>query len=66
MIICTPLKVLNTPRFGVFQTYEYMTGNPSALTNFVDKFMGTIRFENNNYAAIMGYGDLYLGRKSNY
>ncbi|GJT83001.1 retrovirus-related pol polyprotein from transposon TNT 1-94 [Tanacetum coccineum] len=38
-----------------------MTGNRSQLINFVSKFLGTVRFGNDNIARIMGYGDYQLG-----
>ncbi|GJR01199.1 retrovirus-related pol polyprotein from transposon TNT 1-94 [Tanacetum coccineum] len=38
-----------------------MTGNLQLLRNFVVKFMGTIRFENDHFAAITGYGDYVQG-----
>ncbi|GJZ96332.1 retrovirus-related pol polyprotein from transposon TNT 1-94 [Tanacetum coccineum] len=38
-----------------------MTGNRSQLMNFVSKFLGTVRFENDQIARIMGYGDYQLG-----
>ncbi|GKC32944.1 retrovirus-related pol polyprotein from transposon TNT 1-94 [Tanacetum coccineum] len=38
-----------------------MTGNCSQLMNFVNKFLGTIRFRNDQIAKIMGYGDYQLG-----
>ncbi|GJU23670.1 integrase, catalytic region, zinc finger, CCHC-type containing protein [Tanacetum coccineum] len=34
-----------------------MTGDRTLLENFVEKFMGTIRFGNDHFAAITGYGD---------
>ncbi|GJX96057.1 retrovirus-related pol polyprotein from transposon TNT 1-94 [Tanacetum coccineum] len=34
-----------------------MTGDRSLLRNFIEKFMGTVRFGNDNFAAITGYGD---------
>nr|GEY64396.1 hypothetical protein [Tanacetum cinerariifolium] len=34
-----------------------MTGDRSRLKNFVKKFIGTVRFENDHFGAIMGYGD---------
>ncbi|GJY67677.1 retrovirus-related pol polyprotein from transposon TNT 1-94 [Tanacetum coccineum] len=34
-----------------------MTGNRSQLMNFVSKFLGTVRFENDHIARIMGFGD---------
>ncbi|GJT30805.1 hypothetical protein Tco_0911080 [Tanacetum coccineum] len=36
---------------------KHMTGNSSWLKNFVKKFIGTVRFENDHFGAIMGYGD---------
>ncbi|GKA45575.1 retrovirus-related pol polyprotein from transposon TNT 1-94 [Tanacetum coccineum] len=38
-----------------------MTGNHSQLMNFVNKFLGTIRFRNDHIARIMRYGDYQLG-----
>nr|GEU71910.1 retrovirus-related Pol polyprotein from transposon TNT 1-94 [Tanacetum cinerariifolium] len=38
-----------------------MTRNHSQLMNFVSKFMGTVRFRNDQIARIMGYGDYQLG-----
>ncbi|GJZ60066.1 hypothetical protein Tco_0615882 [Tanacetum coccineum] len=40
---------------------KHMTGNCSQLMNFVSKFLGTVRFGNNQIARIMGYGDYHLG-----
>nr|GFA76481.1 retrovirus-related Pol polyprotein from transposon TNT 1-94 [Tanacetum cinerariifolium] len=36
-------------------------GNLKLLINFVWKFMGTVRFENDHVAAILGFGDLQWG-----
>nr|GEX11300.1 hypothetical protein [Tanacetum cinerariifolium] len=38
----------------------HMTGNRALLTNFVEKFFGTVRFGNNDFAVIAGYGDLVI------
>nr|GEY05539.1 hypothetical protein [Tanacetum cinerariifolium] len=38
-----------------------MTGNRAPLTNFVEKFLGTVRFGNNDLAVIAGYGDVVIG-----
>ncbi|GJV49987.1 retrovirus-related pol polyprotein from transposon TNT 1-94 [Tanacetum coccineum] len=38
-----------------------MTGNRYQLMNFVSKFLGTVRFENDQIVRIMGYGDYQLG-----
>nr|GFB28490.1 putative ribonuclease H-like domain-containing protein [Tanacetum cinerariifolium] len=37
-----------------------MTGNRALLTNFVEKFLRTVRFGNNDFAVIAGYGDVGL------
>ncbi|GJS58479.1 retrovirus-related pol polyprotein from transposon TNT 1-94 [Tanacetum coccineum] len=38
-----------------------MTGDRSRLRNFVKKFIGTVRFRNDQFGAIMGYGDYVIG-----
>ncbi|GKC05017.1 retrovirus-related pol polyprotein from transposon TNT 1-94 [Tanacetum coccineum] len=38
-----------------------MTGNLKLPTNFVEKFLGTVKFENDQIAPILGYGDLVQG-----
>ncbi|GKD95247.1 hypothetical protein Tco_1375084 [Tanacetum coccineum] len=40
---------------------KHMTGNRSQLINFVSKFLGTVRFGNDQIAKRMGYGDYQLG-----
>ncbi|GKA85363.1 retrovirus-related pol polyprotein from transposon TNT 1-94 [Tanacetum coccineum] len=40
---------------------KHMTGNRSQLMNFVSKFLGTVRFGNDNIARIMVYGYYQLG-----
>ncbi|GJV60100.1 retrovirus-related pol polyprotein from transposon TNT 1-94 [Tanacetum coccineum] len=40
---------------------NHMTGNRSRLRNFVKKFIGTVRFRNDHFGAIMGYGDYVIG-----
>nr|GEV85482.1 hypothetical protein [Tanacetum cinerariifolium] len=37
---------------------KHMTENLQLLINFVWKFLGTVRFENEHVAAILGFGDL--------
>ncbi|GJU33893.1 retrovirus-related pol polyprotein from transposon TNT 1-94 [Tanacetum coccineum] len=37
-----------------------MTGNRSRLRNFMKKFIGTIRFRNDHFGAIMGYADYMI------
>nr|GFB04287.1 integrase, catalytic region, zinc finger, CCHC-type, peptidase aspartic, catalytic [Tanacetum cinerariifolium] len=39
----------------------HMTGNRALLTNFVKKFLRTVRFGNNDFAVIAGYGDVVIG-----
>ncbi|GJZ98943.1 hypothetical protein Tco_0671494, partial [Tanacetum coccineum] len=39
----------------------HMTGDQSLLKIFVEKFMGTIRFRNDHFAAITCYGDYVQG-----
>ncbi|GJZ63818.1 retrovirus-related pol polyprotein from transposon TNT 1-94 [Tanacetum coccineum] len=40
---------------------KQMTGNLKLLTNFVEKFLGTVKFGNDQIAPILGYGDLVQG-----
>nr|GFC31771.1 integrase, catalytic region, zinc finger, CCHC-type, peptidase aspartic, catalytic [Tanacetum cinerariifolium] len=39
---------------------KHMTGDRSWLMNFVKKFIGTVRFGNDHFGAIMGYGDYVI------
>ncbi|GJU67317.1 retrovirus-related pol polyprotein from transposon TNT 1-94 [Tanacetum coccineum] len=39
---------------------KHMTRNRSQLTNFVNKFLGTVKFGNDQIAKIMGYGDYQI------
>nr|GEV94713.1 integrase, catalytic region, zinc finger, CCHC-type, peptidase aspartic, catalytic [Tanacetum cinerariifolium] len=38
-----------------------MMGNRALLTNFVETFLRTVRFGNNDFAVIAGYGDVVIG-----
>ncbi|GJU43048.1 retrovirus-related pol polyprotein from transposon TNT 1-94 [Tanacetum coccineum] len=40
---------------------KHMTSNLKLLCNFVEKFMGTVHFGNDQFALILGYGDLNQG-----
>nr|GEY93569.1 integrase, catalytic region, zinc finger, CCHC-type, peptidase aspartic, catalytic [Tanacetum cinerariifolium] len=40
---------------------NHMTGNRALLTNFVEKFLETVRFGNNDFTVIAGYRDLVIG-----
>nr|GFB38255.1 putative ribonuclease H-like domain-containing protein [Tanacetum cinerariifolium] len=39
---------------------KHMIGNLKLLINFVEKFLGTVKFRNDQIAPILGYGDLTL------
>ncbi|GJY36253.1 integrase, catalytic region, zinc finger, CCHC-type containing protein [Tanacetum coccineum] len=39
---------------------KHMTGDRSRLRNFVKKFIETVRFRNDHFGAIMGYGDYVI------
>nr|GEY70850.1 hypothetical protein [Tanacetum cinerariifolium] len=41
---------------------KHMTGDHSRLLNFMKKFIGTVRFENDHFGAIMGYRDYVIGK----
>ncbi|GJT54915.1 retrovirus-related pol polyprotein from transposon TNT 1-94 [Tanacetum coccineum] len=40
---------------------KHMTGDRSRLRNFMKKFIGMVRFGNDHFGAIMGYGDYVIG-----
>ncbi|GJY41366.1 hypothetical protein Tco_0428636 [Tanacetum coccineum] len=40
---------------------KHMIGNLTLLINFIEKFMGTVRFENDHFATITRYGDYIQG-----
>ncbi|GJS35305.1 retrovirus-related pol polyprotein from transposon TNT 1-94 [Tanacetum coccineum] len=40
---------------------KHITGDRSRLRNFMKKFIGTVRFGNDHFGAIMGYGDYVIG-----
>nr|GEX24515.1 retrovirus-related Pol polyprotein from transposon TNT 1-94 [Tanacetum cinerariifolium] len=44
---------------------KHMTGNLKLLCNFVEKFLATVRFSNDQFAPILGYGDLVQGNVIN-
>ncbi|GKF78835.1 hypothetical protein Tco_0234403 [Tanacetum coccineum] len=39
---------------------KHMTGNRSKLKNFMEKFIGSVRFGNDHLGAIMGYVEIIL------
>nr|GEZ72193.1 integrase, catalytic region, zinc finger, CCHC-type, peptidase aspartic, catalytic [Tanacetum cinerariifolium] len=54
------LNPLNTSLDYACNCSKHMTGDRSQLTNFVDKFLGTLKFSNDYVAKIMGYGDYQI------
>ncbi|GJV08664.1 retrovirus-related pol polyprotein from transposon TNT 1-94 [Tanacetum coccineum] len=40
---------------------KHITGDRSQLTNFISKFLGRVKFGNDQVAKIMGYGDYQIG-----
>ncbi|GJT72894.1 retrovirus-related pol polyprotein from transposon TNT 1-94 [Tanacetum coccineum] len=40
---------------------KHMTGNLKLLSNFVEQFLCTVKFRNDQIASILGYGDLVQG-----
>ncbi|GJS36817.1 retrovirus-related pol polyprotein from transposon TNT 1-94 [Tanacetum coccineum] len=44
---------------------KHMTRNLKLLSNFVEKFLGTVKFRNDQIAPILGYGDLVQGTITN-
>ncbi|GJV42003.1 retrovirus-related pol polyprotein from transposon TNT 1-94 [Tanacetum coccineum] len=51
----------NHPIHGQLECTKHMTGNLKLLCNFVEKYLGTVRFRNDQFALIIGYGDLVQG-----
>ncbi|GJU47291.1 retrovirus-related pol polyprotein from transposon TNT 1-94 [Tanacetum coccineum] len=60
-------KAVNDPVVQIILWYldsgcsRHMTGDRSKLINYVEKFIGTVRFGNDQFAAIVGYGDYKFG-----
>nr|GEV26110.1 retrovirus-related Pol polyprotein from transposon TNT 1-94 [Tanacetum cinerariifolium] len=40
---------------------KHMTGNLTLLCNFIEKYLATVHFGNDQFAPILGYGDLVQG-----
>ncbi|GJU89021.1 retrovirus-related pol polyprotein from transposon TNT 1-94, partial [Tanacetum coccineum] len=40
---------------------KHMTGNLTLLCNFIEEYLGTVRFGNDQFSPILGYGDLVQG-----
>ncbi|GJU73677.1 retrovirus-related pol polyprotein from transposon TNT 1-94 [Tanacetum coccineum] len=64
---CPLTRIISTKVVQIILWYmdsgcsKHMIGKRSQLINFVEKFMGTVRFGNDQIAKIMGYGDYQLG-----
>nr|GEV12666.1 retrovirus-related Pol polyprotein from transposon TNT 1-94 [Tanacetum cinerariifolium] len=55
-------KIVQLILFIVDSGYmKHMTGNLNLLSNFIETFLGTVRFGNDQFAPILGYGDLVQG-----
>ncbi|GKF12493.1 hypothetical protein Tco_0050419 [Tanacetum coccineum] len=58
----TPFEVVQVILWYLDSGYsKHMTGKRSKLKNFVEKFIRTVRFGNDHFVAIMGYGDYVIG-----
>nr|GEV37189.1 integrase, catalytic region, zinc finger, CCHC-type, peptidase aspartic, catalytic [Tanacetum cinerariifolium] len=51
----------NHPLVLDFGCSKHMTGDRSQLVNFIQKFLGTVKFGNDHVVKIMGYGDYQIG-----
>ncbi|GJZ22845.1 retrovirus-related pol polyprotein from transposon TNT 1-94 [Tanacetum coccineum] len=66
-IVLADLHAHHTPVVQIVLWYldsscsKHMTGDRSRLRNSVKKFIGTVRFGNDHFGAIMGYGDYVIG-----
>nr|GEV25985.1 retrovirus-related Pol polyprotein from transposon TNT 1-94 [Tanacetum cinerariifolium] len=54
-------NVLSKLFSGIWKCSKHMTRDRSQLINFVQKFLGTVKFKNDHVAKIMGYGDYKIG-----
>ncbi|GKC01122.1 retrovirus-related pol polyprotein from transposon TNT 1-94 [Tanacetum coccineum] len=54
-------EICHLTKLSVKCCSKHMTGNRSKLMNFVEKFIGSVRFGNDHLGAIMGYGDYVMG-----
>nr|GEY00628.1 hypothetical protein [Tanacetum cinerariifolium] len=58
--LVTAQTLPQTARQAISNT-DHMMGNLKLLCNFIEKFLGTVRFGNDQFAPILGYGDLVQG-----
>ncbi|GJU14689.1 hypothetical protein Tco_1142655 [Tanacetum coccineum] len=61
-IVFNPSCRLSTHSYSLlnYGCTKHMTGNLSLLCNFVEKYLGTVHFGNDQFAPILGYGYLVL------
>ncbi|GJZ59378.1 retrovirus-related pol polyprotein from transposon TNT 1-94 [Tanacetum coccineum] len=52
---------LNSAKYLDSACSKHMTRDRSQLTNFVNNFLGTVKFRNDHIAKILGYGDYHIG-----
>nr|GEX83875.1 hypothetical protein [Tanacetum cinerariifolium] len=58
----TTPKVVSAKQSNQNCCSKHMTGDRSRLMNFMKKFIETVRFGNDHFGAIMGYGDYVIGK----
>nr|GEU29396.1 putative reverse transcriptase domain-containing protein [Tanacetum cinerariifolium] len=67
---CVSNDVMGSYLHSLFSSYlfivdsgctKHMMGNLKLLCNFVEKYLGTVRFGNDQFAPVLGYGDLVQG-----
>ncbi|GJY08627.1 retrovirus-related pol polyprotein from transposon TNT 1-94 [Tanacetum coccineum] len=59
--ITNVLKISNSLGSNLSGMHKAHDGQSQVLCNFVEKFLGTVRFGNDQFALILGYGDLNQG-----
>nr|GEX37840.1 Gag-Pol polyprotein [Tanacetum cinerariifolium] len=57
-------KIVTAQTLPQTSRQAHMTGNLKLLYNFVEKYLGTVRFGNDQFSPILGYGDLVALWKS--
>nr|GEZ36597.1 retrovirus-related Pol polyprotein from transposon TNT 1-94 [Tanacetum cinerariifolium] len=58
---CDSMNARSKSNMIKYSPRTHMTGNRAPLTNFVEKFLGTVRFGNNDFVVIAGYKDVVIG-----
>nr|GFB12418.1 hypothetical protein [Tanacetum cinerariifolium] len=60
MHFCNSYDVDVNDLFVLMMMFKAYDGNRAFLTNFVEKFLGTVHFGNKDFAVIAGYGDVVI------